>query len=100
MMDGLSMVGQICRITLDVTKQQEEKMESDYKPEGLLLSPDSPHPLKLLQPPKKASPAGSQVFNHMKLWRTLDVHTKIVSIGFRLKGDLRSSILSIVRCFL
>lgn len=44
MMDGLSMVGQICRITLDVTKQQEEKMESDYKPEGLLLSPDSPHP--------------------------------------------------------
>lgn len=99
-MDGLSMVGQICRITSDVTKQQEEKMGSDYKPEGLLLSPDRPHPLKLLQPPKTASPAGSQVFNHMKLWRTPDARTKIVSIGFRLKGDLRSSILSIVRCFL
>lgn len=99
-MDGLSMVGQICLITSDVTKPQEEKMGSDYKPEGLLLSADRPHPLKLKQPPKTASPAGSQVFNPMKLWRTLYAHTKIVSIGFRLKGDLRSSILSIVRCFL
>ena len=65
--DGcLAMVGQICGISSDVTKQQEEKMGSDCTPEGLLLSPDRPHPLTLRQPPKTASPAGRQVFNHMK----------------------------------
>lgn len=66
MMDGLAMVCQICHISSDVTKQQEEKVGSDYTPEGLLLSPDRPHPLTLRQPPKTASPAGHQVFNHMK----------------------------------
>lgn len=66
MMDGLAMVSQICRITSDVTKQQEEKIGSDCTPEGLLLSPDRPHPLTLREPPKTAPPAGHQVFSHMK----------------------------------